>query len=305
MFWSQTRTRDFFMQQKTTLTDAYDLFMLDCQARRLTPATLRFYEGKLSVFFQWLGERGITHIDDITANLLRQFLASIAERGLTDTYQHDLGRAIRAWLNYCVRDELLTKSPFAKVRLPKLSQRALPSFTDHEIQAILAACKTRRDEAICLFLLDTGVRASELIALNVADIDMKSGAVSVRLGKGKKDRTVHTGAKTRKSLVRYMATRSRPPGHEPLFISQTNERLTLSGLVQLFDRLRSATGIAHLSAHTFRRTFAISCLRNGMNIHVLAKIMGHADIQMLRRYLDITEDDTKKAHDEHGPVDNL
>lgn len=290
---------------KTTLTNAYDLFVLDCQARRLTPKTLKFYEWKLRVFFRWLNDQGITHIDDITANLLRQFLASIAERGLTDTYQHDLGRAIRAWLNYCVRDELIEKSPFAKVRLPKLSLRALPAFSEADIQAILAACNRRRDEAICLFLLDTGVRASELLALNVEDVDIKTGTVAVKQGKGKKDRTVHCGAKARKALLRYLATRDNPPAHQPLFISQTHNQLSQSGLVQLFDRLREKTGVPHCSAHTFRRTFAITCLRNGMNIHVLAKLMGHADIQMLRRYLDITDEDTKAAHDQHGPVDNM
>lgn len=109
----------------------------------------------------------------------------------------------------------------------------------------------------------------------------------------------------RKALIRYLAEREHPPAHQPLFTSQRQQRLSQSGLVQVFDRIRERTGIAHCSAHTFRRTFAITCLRNGMNIHVLAKIMGHADIQMLRKYLDLTEEDTKRSHDEYGPVDRM
>ncbi|MBX3014245.1 MAG: site-specific integrase, partial [Caldilineaceae bacterium] len=132
---------------KTTITTAYDLSVLDCKSRRLTPKTMIYYENKLGVFFKWAAKQGVHHLEDITAHLLRQFLTSIAERGLTDTYQHDIGRAIRAWLNYCVRDELIAKSPFDKVRLPRLSQRALPAFTPADMQAILAACHSRRDEA--------------------------------------------------------------------------------------------------------------------------------------------------------------
>lgn len=293
------------MQRKTTLDYGYDLFVLDCQSRRLTDGTLQFYKAKLCPFIRWCQGQGIEYLPDIEAVHIRKYLVSIAERDLSEQYQDNIARAIRAWLNYCIRDELIEKNPFDKVKMTKLSKKILPALTEDEIKTVLHACNTKRDEAICLFLLDSGVRVSELCALNIASVNMKSGAVGVKQGKGKKDRTTYVGARTRKALLRYLATRNNPASNAPLFLGRYGERLTVSGMVQLMDRLRERSGVANLNCHTFRRTMAINAVRNGMNVHVLARMLGHADIQMLRRYLDINVDDLADAHREHGPVDNM
>ena len=80
----------------------------------------------------------------------------------------------------------------------------MPVFSDDDITRLLAACDTHRDRAMVLFLLDTGVRVFEMVALNVESVDMDSGTVSVRMGKGQKDRTVYVSARTLKQLVRYL-----------------------------------------------------------------------------------------------------
>lgn len=293
------------MQSKLTLQTALDLFLLDCTARRLTIGTQSFYKAKLSPFIRWCEAKGVTGLEDMQAVHIRQYLSSILERNLTAQYQNNIARAIRAWLNYCVRDELIPKSPFDRVKMPKLAKKILPAFSQEDIKNILRVCRTKREEAICLTLLDSGVRATELVTLNVNDLNMKSGTLIVRAGKGQKDRTTYVGARTRKAILRYLAERGSPAATEPLFISHHNERLTLSGIVQIMRRLRKRSGVAHCAAHTFRRTFAIKSLRNGMNVHVLAQLMGHADIQMLRKYLDITEEDLKASADKHGVVDNM
>lgn len=120
--------------------------------------------------------------------------------------------------------------------------------------------------------------------------------------------TVYLGSKSRRQVHRYLSDRATAPGaHSALFVAmrRPRRRLTTSGIVQLMDRLRDATGIAHCTCHTFRRTFAKNCLDNGMNIYALAKLMGHADIKMLERYLKISEHDLAAAHEEHGVVDRL
>ncbi len=73
----------------------------------------------------------------------------------------------------------------------------------------------------------------------------------------------------------------------------------------MMARLQQRSGVATCTCHTFRRTFAINCLRNGMNIYVLARLMGHADITVLRQYLPLIEDDLQEAHARFGAVDNL
>ena len=286
--------------------DALDLFLLDCEARRLTPATREFYRVKLSLFFRWCDEQGIHALHELTAHHIRRYLVHLARRNLTSQYQNNLARAIRAFLNYCVRDELIESSPFAKVQMPRVEKKILAAFAPNEIHAVLHSCITERDKALCLFLLDSGVRASELIALNVGDIDLKSGLVTVRLGKGQKARTTYVGARTRKQVKRYWFERGKVKPDAPAFASETRgTRLRLDGLVQLMERLRNRSGVVTCTAHTFRRTFAINCLRNGMNVYVLARLMGHADITILRQYLPLIEADLQEAHARFGTVDNL
>lgn len=298
---------DVVMQRGTHLfVTALDLFFLDCEARRLTDQTLSFYRAKLSLFIRWCEADGLETVEDLTAHHIRRYLVDLHRRDLSSQYQHDIARAIRAFLNYCVRDEILEKSPFTKVQMPRLEKKILDAFSPDDIRRILKGCGTERDRALCLFLLDTGVRASELVALNVEDIDLKTGTVTVRLGKGQKGRTTYVGARTRKQLVRYFAERGNLKGQKPAFAAEwSGKRLTLSGLIQIMRRLQQRSEVATCTCHAFRRTFALNCLRNGMNIYVLARLMGHTDITVLLQYLPLVAEDLQDAHARFGTVDHL
>lgn len=293
------------MQQKITINDAIDLFLLDAEARRLSKETRRSYQVRLNKFSAWCGEHEVTDLGSITSQYIRRFQISL--QVYSAKYQHNTSGALRTFFRFCMAERLLTESPFANVKMPKLPNRILPAFTTDELNTLIQCCGSERDHAIVLFLLDSGLRASELIALRLKHYDAKSGTVIVIAGKGAKDRTTHIGAKTRKQLKRYFLNERGDMGAEDyIFVSaKGGTPLTLWGLMQIMARLRKRSGIAHCTAHTFRRTFAIQCLRNGMNIHVLAKLMGHSDIAILKQYLDITEADLRNAHGEHGPVDNF
>lgn len=294
------------MQQKLSLDAVFELFLLDCEARGFTKHTLRFYRERLSLFIQWCKGQGVGHLYSLNGNHIRQFFVYLQRKNLSSAYIHSFARAIKTFCNYCVRDNLVETSPFSKVQMPKLAKRILPALAKDEINRILDKCETERDLAIILFLLDSGVRATELAELNVGDVSMKTGAVAVNEGKGQKDRTTYVGAKTRKQLRRYLLERGNPDKMEPLFVSERGgNRLTYNGLSQILQRLRKSSGVKECHAHSFRRTFAINCLRNGMDVFVLARLMGHADLTVLKQYLDLVKDDLEKAHDKHGPVDNM
>lgn len=295
-------------QQETTFTFAVESFLIDCQARRLTKKTLEYYSKNLRTFTRYLTEKRIEHVEYLTQHDLRHFMLALRKRDYSAQYQHNIYRSIRTFLNFCVTDGILEESPLTKLRAPKLPTHEITAFTADEIKTIFKACETERDRAICMVLLDSGLRLSELLKLNVADVNLATGAVKVKEGKGQKERTVYLGAKSRRQLHRYISERKSVPGpNSALFVGQRRpiHRLTVSGITQLMGRLADATGIEHCSCHTFRRTFALNCLRNGMNVYALAKLMGHADIQMLTRYLRIQQHDLAEAHSEFGVVDNL
>lgn len=289
------------------LEAAYDLYVLDNKSRGLSLATVKSNAAHVKVFIKWATAKGIVNLNDVTPPILRQYLVSLQERKspISNRYQVTLAKSAKTFFNYCVRDELLPENPFDRVKIPKQQKKILPAFSTEQVKTILRACEHPRDLAICLLLLDSGLRASELLALNVGDVNIKTGIVTVKSGKGQKSRVSYIGAKAQKALTQYLLTRNKPESDHALFLSLTSgERLRLFGLAQLMERIRKRTGIEQCSAHTFRRTFAITCLRNGMNIYVLAKIMGHVDITVLKQYLDLADDDTQTAHKKHGPADN-
>jgi site-specific recombinase XerD len=190
--------------------------------------------------------------------------------------------------------------------MPKLPQTILPAFSEADIRALLAACDTDRDRAVVLALLDTGARLSEFIGLRVGDAETTNGIVVIRQGKGGKDRAAFLGTQARKALRRYLSARAELRANDPLWMTERGDTgLTTHGLQRLFQRLRERTGIEHCHAHTFRRTFAITCLRNGCDLVTLQRLMGHSDIKVLARYLAQDSEDLQKAHRAYGPVDGL
>ena len=145
------------------------------------------------------------------------------------------------------------------------------------------------------------MRAGDLVALTIDDVNIDTGEVWVRSGKGQKQRTCYIGRQNPQTTE----TICLQPWHgvgrgTAVCLENTGESLTVSGIVQMMKRLSQRSSVRNCTAHTFRRTFALTCLRNGMNIYVLARLMGHSDITVLRQYLALAEVDLQKAHKEFG-----
>jgi integrase/recombinase XerD len=293
------------------LSLAYDSFILSLQAAHRTPRTVEYYHEKLGPFVTWLAAREVTDVAGIKPDHIRAFMLEREQAGRAPMTVHHHAATIKAWCNFLVSEELLAVSPMRKVKMPKLNQEILPAFSTEDARKLLAATKDPRDTAIILCLLDSGCRASEFNALNVADVDLKTGAVMVRLGKGRKDRVVFLGARARKALTKYFLARGTVKPDEPLWLLKsankqiTTDRLTRSALHTLLERLGERAGVENCHPHTFRRTFALWSLRAGMNIYALQQIMGHSDLTVLRRYLALVEEDLQEAHRKHGAVDNM
>jgi integrase/recombinase XerD len=293
-------------QRAPTISDALDLFLLDARARSLAKNTITTYRFKLSPFVDWCESKELTVLGEVTSVHLRQFIIALQQKDISSRTRYNIAKTVKTFFNFCVTETLIDKSPFDRVKLPRLEKKIHPALAQEEIKQILKACRNQRDRAICYVLLDSGLRASELLALNGEDIDMQTGVVTVKLGKGGKDRVTLIGASTRKILKRYYIERGTPDPDEAVFLSfSTGERLTLFGIAQMMERLRRSSGVSECRCHTFRRTFALTCLRNGMNVYVLAKLMGHSDIAVLKQYLALIDDDLADAHRAFGPADHL
>jgi site-specific recombinase XerD len=268
----------------------------------VSPQTLVYYDKKLYPFVQWCSASGMPNIEDVTATGVRTYIVSLQQRNLAPSTVHGYARTIKALLSFCAADGLIDVAP--RFVMPKVPQEILAAFTPSDVVRLLNACNDPRDRLIVLFLLDTGVRASEFVALNGSDIDLATGGVMVRKGKGSKGRMVYLGAKTCRELTRYWREYGKPASNDPVFESlTTSNRLTGDGLRQLLQRLGDRAQVENCHPHTFRRTFALWSLRAGMDVFSLQRLMGHSDLQVLRRYLDQTDLDIATAHQQHGAID--
>ena len=263
---------------RTRLDSQAESFLLDGQARGLAAGTLRFYGEKLRAFVGYLQGEGIEAADAITPGHIRRYLAAMQERGLKANTVHAHARAIRSFCNFLTAEGEMPESPMRRVKMPRTGKEILPAFTAQDVQDLLEACLNSRDKAIVLCLLDTGVRAREFLALNLGDVDLATGAVQVRQGKGGKGRVVYLGAKSRQMLQRYLRRRQ-DADHltvtSALWTTRSGNRLRLSGLRQVLRRLGERSGV-HCHPHRFRRTFALWSLRAGMDVYSLQRLMGHA-----------------------------
>lgn len=294
---------------KPTLDYALREFLLEGKARQFTPATLAHYRGRLGEFVRFAADLDAIAVGDVTPSLLRAYLVYLQGRGLASNTQHTHARVVRAFLNFCKREGLIAESPFDKVKMPKAAKVEKKALTADQVRQLARACDKPRDLALLLVALDTGARASELCALNAGDVDLETLAVTIRQGKGRKDRTVYVGARAARAVSRYLGSRADVATTAPLLLSESpvnyGARLTRSGLRRILQRLGAAAGVEGVHPHKLRRTFAVSCLRGGMDIYSLARLMGHAGIDTLRDYVASISDELQLAHGKVSPVDRL
>lgn len=296
---SQTKTQIKWPIASVALQDAYTDFYLSRQAMNCAETTLLWYQRTAGKFLQWIEHQGVTNPEEVTARFVRAYLAMLADRGKQDTTLHAHARAIRTLLKFWHAENYLSRA--VTFEMPKLFKKRLPVLTVDELQKVLKACDVRA-RAVVLFLVDSGLRRAEAVALNWSDINFQSGRVQVRRGKGKKDRTAAIGATTRRALLAYRRTLLDRDG--TVFQTRDGRRFVSDGFVQIFNRLEKKTGI-RIRPHMLRRTFTILSLRAGMNPLHLQNLGGWTSLDMVQHYAGMVDDDLLAEHKAHSPIDSL
>jgi site-specific recombinase XerD len=268
----------------------------------LTPKSQKWYAQKLDTFAAYCAANGIADVEGITAPLVRRFLTQLREnpsprygRDITSHTLHGYARAVKAFLNWAVREDLLNANVPARVEMPRRASKVLAIFEPTHIERLLRACDASetpeyvaRDRAIVALLLDTGMRANELCTLTLANVHFTPDDAYVLLeGKGRKQREVPLGRTARRLLHGYLH-RQRPRTREVrVFLAKGGTPLTPEGLDRLLYRLRDRADIegVRCSAHTFRHTYAVRSLEAGVDLYKLSRLMGHSSVVITEGYL--------------------
>jgi integrase/recombinase XerD len=309
---TQDRTGDSFnsLAQDVYLPTLASAFLLDRKAQNMTKQTLRFYRMKLEYFINWLDTQAVRTVTELTPETLRGFFIYLAEHGHNGGGVHAVYRTVKTFLRWYAAEFEPEgwRDPLRKVKPPKVDIPPLEPVPLEHIRAMLATCKRgkftdERDRAILLFLLDSGVRAGELLALDRQDADTLTGEILIRTSKSRKPRTVFLGRSARRALRSYLKLRT--DSVQAVFVTNEIERLKMAGLRQVMVRRAKRAGIPVPSLHSFRRAFALAMYRAGVSVLDIARLLGHKDLSLLDRYIRQTGEDLRGAHERASPVDNL
>lgn len=292
-----------------TLTQWVDGFLVAKRTEGCSVNTLRdIYAPHLRTFTTYCTKRTVTQVEHLDAGLLREFIIHLEDTGHNPGGVHQHYRVVKTFLRWYENENDIDgwRNPIRKVPAPKLPEKILDPVDLTTVGALIATCGDGRldvrDKAIFLTLLDTGARAIELTQFDLADFDAVSGGLQIRQGKGGKQRAVFLGKRARKAVRAWVRVRGDTP--DALFCTEHGGRFTYYGLRSLIIRRARDAGIQPApTLHSFRRAFALAMLRAGTDLLTLQRLLGHADLSMLKRYVKQTTDDLQAAHALNSPVD--
>lgn len=208
----------------------------------------------------------------------------------------------------------LSQNPTRRLKVPKAPKAIIETFSDAQIHRLIRAIDQRsavgcRDYCIILVFLDTGVRLSELVTLELPNLHQDQ-AYFKGLGKGTKGRIVPIGAHVQKALWKYIHKYRPEPFHaniQNVFLSRDGRALSPSSVYDRISKYGKRAGLqgVRCSPHTFRHTFAKNFLLNGGDVFTLQKILGHSSLEVVRMYVNLASDDVQVQHRKASPVDWL
>lgn len=221
---------------------------------------------------------------EMTAYDIRYFLGMIKEAGTKNSHVETQRAYISAFFNWMYVEEIIPKNPCAKVKPIKVEKEIRYPFSSVEIDKMRATCKRPVDRAVMEVLLSSGVRCEELCNLKRSDVDIVTKKVSVKCGKGGKDRVTYISDLAAEHLKAYLATRK--DDDEALFYSSPSKQgYTVGGIKRLCSKLGERAKVENVHPHRFRRTFATELYRRGMDINSISILMGHSNIATTQRYI--------------------
>ena len=271
------------------LSDLHTSFNRELRAEGRSPATIRLYGQSVTFFSRWLEAQDRPAIvDELTRPAIRAWLADLGETLEANTVKTRY-RGLYRFCRWLVDEDEIDTNPMEKLSPPSPVAKPVPVLSDDDLAALLKACSgkdfnARRDEALVRVLLDCGLRVSELCGLTVSTVDLDAGSAIVK-GKGSKVRAVYFGARTARSLDRYLRLRAahRWAHLDALFLTQRGA-LSTDGARERLNVLTARAGLDHIHPHQFRHTFAHDFLMAGGQERDLKRLAGWSSDVMLERY---------------------
>lgn len=295
-----------------SLTEMFDRFMAVKRTEGLSPRTVEEYEIHFRYLMEFL-DQDIPN-EDITADLFREYIDwMLNDRGLSPVTVNIRLRTMRAFMRFCYSEEYISSPIHDKIKLLKTEEDTIQSLSIAEIKSLLIQPDTNsyvgfRDYVMICVLLDTMVRISELLKMRRGNVDLNEGSIKLEAHetKTRRSRIVPISDKTRKLLAEYMKE-TEDFGEDTLFLSYDGRPILANTWRTRLSEYGEAAGITNkrVSPHTFRHTGALLYILNSGDPFSLQKILGHSDMSMVRKYIQMTNADVKRQHNTFSPLKNI
>ena len=270
--------------------------------RNVSPHTVRSYGSDLEQLSAFLGDPApavVTHQD------LRRFLGHLIASG---TKRSSLARklsAVRSFYKHLNREGIVTTDPARLVATPKQERRLPAVLTVDDAFRLLAGPGDKgdrlRDRAVLETLYSAGIRASELVGIDLADIDRRGRLIRIR-GKGRKERIVPLGVIALAAIDAYVDQRQRSPDSSAVFVGPGGKRLTARTVQRILETYRKELGLQQkASPHTLRHSFATHMLESGADLRAIQELLGHASLSTTQRYTHVNLDALMEVYDKAHP----
>lgn len=277
--------------------------------RGLSENTIQSYSRDLMRFFQFLEKRNLSPLlvtqDDIVEYVGSTLSAVLSARSTARNIS-----ALKMFFRFLVSDGKIESSPARLLDTPKLERRLPEILSYKEVELLLSMPDIskplgQRDKAMLEVLYATGLRVSELVGLNISNINLDAGHVRT-VGKGSKERMVPMGSKALEALKDYLsdgrARLLKKQSSSFLFLNSRGRHMTRQGFWKIIKRYGLAAGIKKvITPHIMRHSFASHLLEYGADLRSVQVMLGHADISTTQIYTHITRERLKKVHEKYHP----
>lgn len=283
--------------------------------RKASPHTIKNYTHDLLEFQDYIRRFQPEILDEnkidihrINPLTLRSFVALLFQKNSPASIARKLS-SLRSFFQYWVKKGVLAQNPAKTIHSPKIPKK-LPKFLNvDEVFKLLDAPMTddfkgNRDRSILELLYSSGLRVSELVGLNINQLDLGAGIVRI-MGKGNKERLVPLGQKTIEKLNCYFEERNKLnkiQDTEAVFLNSRGERITVRSIQRMLDRVISSCGLSkEVSPHVLRHSFATHMLNSGADLRSIQELLGHASLSTTQRYTHVNLDQLMKVYDAAHP----
>ena len=275
------------------------MFVASKKAVNRQDNTLKQYTREILNMLNFTGKR----LEDITGMDLRYYYGVMREqRGIKMSTMQTRLHYLSSFWDFLITEELVHSNPVKKVGLLKLEKTIKKPFSAAELEALRVNCTELRDRALVEFLYSTGVRVSELVSLNVGDIEMGKQELIV-YGKGSKERKTYLTDSAKFYLRRYLRTRDQTElADKPLFVTldKPHDRLTVAGVQHTLRQLGKRAKVENTHPHRFRRTIATDLLNRGMPIEQVKEFLGHEKLDTTMIYCSIRQEGVQASHKKYA-----